>query len=101
MDLKLPITITDELSDDVIASTGMLDLASGQIDHIEYEDWDVRARGVPVHRKDYEFTSGTLAHGGRELEFQVEVNRVTGHYSVSANELLEIKEKAAALFRRG
>lgn len=100
MDLKLPIAIADELSDDIIASRGLLDLASGQIEAIEYEEWDVRARGVPVHRKDYEFTCGTLSHGGRDLEFQIEVNRVTGHYSVSANELLEIKKKAAALFKR-
>ena len=99
MDLKLPITLADELTDEVIASTGQLDLASGEIRRIEYEDYDVEARGLPVHLPDYEFTCGTLSNKGKELEFKVSVDRVTGAYSVSANELLEIKKRAAALFR--
>ncbi len=98
MDLHVPITLADELSDDVIASTGLLDLSSGEIRGIKYEDYDVQARGVPVHLEDYEFTCGTLSNRGRDLEFQVQVNRVTGQYSVSADELLEIKKRAAALF---
>ena len=99
MDLIVPITLADELSDDVIASTGRLDLASGEIRRIEYEDYDVEIRGLPVHLPDYEFTCGTLSNNGKELEFKVSVDRVTGEYSVSANELLEIKKRAAALFR--
>jgi hypothetical protein len=39
-----------------------------------------------------------LSNRGRDLEFQVQVNRATGQYSVSADELLEIKKRAAALF---
>lgn len=98
MDLKVPITLADELSDEVIASTARLDLASGEIGRIEYEDYDVDVRGLPVHLSDYEFTCGTLSNNGKELEFKVSVDRVTGEYSVSANELLEIKKRAAALF---
>ena len=98
MDLHVPITLADELSDDVIASTGLLDLSSGEIRRIEYVDYDVQARGVPVYLPDYEFTSGTLSNRGRDLEFQVQVNRATGQYAVSADELLEIKKRAAALF---
>ena len=98
MDLHVPITLADELSDEVIASTGLLDLSSGEIRRIEYEDYDLQARGVPVHLPDYEFTCGTLSNRGRDLEFQVQVNRATGQYAVSADELLEIKKRAAALF---
>ena len=35
---------------------------------------------------------------GKDVEFSVEVNRTSGRFSVSANELLEIKLKAAQLF---
>jgi hypothetical protein len=99
VDLKVPIKISDELSEDIVASTGVLDLASGEIHRIEYTDWDVAARGAPFEADDYEFTSGTLSHQGKEVEFTVQVNKVTGQYSVSASELLEIKMRAAALFR--
>ena len=98
MDLKVPITITDELSEEVIVSTALLNLASGEIGRIEYRDYDVEARGQPFENDDYEFTSGTLSNDGKDVEFKVEVNRVTGQYSVSASELLEIKVRAAALF---
>ena len=98
VDLKVPITITDELSEEVIVSTASLNLASGEIGRIEYRDYDVEARGQPFESDDYEFTSGTLSNDGKDVEFKVEVNRVTGQYSVSASELLEIKVRAAALF---
>jgi hypothetical protein len=98
LDLKVPITLSDELTEDVITATAWLDLASGEIRGVEYEDYDVQARGVPVHLPDYEFTCGTLSNRGRDLEFQVQVNRATGQYAVSADELLEIKKRAAALF---
>lgn len=98
MDLKLPITITDELSEEVIHATGMLDLASGEIRGVQYQDYDVDTEGLPWESDDYEFTSGTLTHDGRDVEFSIQVNRVTGQYSVSPSELLEIKAKAAALF---
>ena len=98
MDLKVPITISDELSEDIIASTGLLDLASGEIYRIEYEDYDLEGRGLPADSGDYEFTVGTLSNNGKDVEFKVDVNKVTGQYSVSASELLEIKVRAAALF---
>jgi hypothetical protein len=98
VDLKVPITITDELSDEVITATAQLNLASGEIQRIEYQGWDVDARGLPWESEDYEFTSGTLSNAGRDVEFRVDINRTTGQYSVSASELLEIKVRAAALF---
>ena len=97
MDLNVPITITDELADDVVTSTAMLNLASGDIHRVEYQDHDASA-GAPWEREDYEFSSGVLSNNGKDVEFKVDINRTTGQYSVSANELLEIKVRAAALF---
>ena len=98
MDLKVPITITDELTEEVITASALLNLASGEIGRIEYADWDVDTQGHPFEHEDYEFTSGTLSNAGKDVEFRVDVNRVSGQYSVSATELLEIKVRAAALF---
>jgi hypothetical protein len=98
VDLKVPITITDELSDEVIQSTGSLNLASGEIHKVEYTDYDSDAQGFPFESEDYEFTSGILSNNGKDVEFKVDVNKVTGQYSVSPSELLEIKVRAAALF---
>lgn len=98
MDLKVSIAISDELSDEVITGTGLLDLASGDISRIVYSDYDLTARGQPCEIEDYEFTSGTLSHNGKDVEFRVDVNKFSGQYSVSASELLEIKMRAAALF---
>ena len=98
MDLKVPIKISDELSEDIIDSTGLLDLASGEIYRIEYEDYDLEGRGLPADGSDYQFTVGTLSNNGKDVEFKIDVNKVTGQYSVSASELLEIKVRAAALF---
>ncbi len=98
MDLKVPIVISDELSDEVIVSKGSLNLASGEIQRIEYQDYDAEARGLPWESDDYEFTSGTLSNDGKDVEFGIIVNKVTGQYSVSASELLELKLRAAALF---
>ena len=98
MDLKVPITITDELTEDLITSKGLLDLASGEINRIEYEDYDVAERGLPVHDETYEFTVGALSNAGKDVEFKIDVDRITGKYSVSASELLEVKVRAAKLF---
>jgi hypothetical protein len=98
VDLKVPITIADEMSEEVIASTGFLNLASGDIERVEYRDHDLAARGAPFESDDYEFTCGTLSSAGKDVEFRIDVNKVTGQYSVSASELLEIKVRAAALF---
>jgi hypothetical protein len=98
VDLKVPITISDELTEDVITSVGSLNLASGEIHRVEYDDYDVAANGYPFESDDYEFTSGTLSNNGKDVEFRIDVNKTTGQYSVSAAELLEIKVRAAALF---
>ena len=98
MDLQVPITITDELTEEIVNGKGMLDLASGEIHRVEYEDYDVSLRGLPADSEDYEFTVGTLSNNGKDDEFKIDVNKVTGQYSVSASELLEIKVRAAALF---
>ena len=98
MDLKVPIMITDELSDAVITSTGLLNLASGEIGRVEYQDYAFEVQGLPFENEEYEFTCGTLSNNGKDVEFRIDVNTVTGQYSVSASELLEIKVRAAALF---
>jgi hypothetical protein len=98
VDLKVPITISDELSDEVIVSTGLLNLASGEIHRVAYQDYDADLRGLPWESEDYEFTSGMLSNESKDVEFRIDVNRTTGQYSVSASELLEIKVRAAALF---
>ena len=94
VDLKVPITISDELSDEVIVSTGQLNLASGEIHRVAYQDYDADARGLPWESEDYEFTSGMLSNEGKDVEFRIDVNRTTGQYSVSPSELLEIKVRA-------
>jgi hypothetical protein len=95
LDLNVPITITDELSEEVVVSTALLNLASGEIHRVQHPDPDDPA---PWERDDYEFSSGVLSNNGKDVEFKVDVNRTTGQYSVSANELLEVKVRAAALF---
>jgi hypothetical protein len=90
MDLKLPISIIDELSEDEVLSHGELDLASGEIRNVRY--------GIPAAQRDYEFTVGILRNGAREVEFRIEVDAVGGHYSVTPSELLELKGRAAKLF---
>lgn len=97
MDLKVPIVITDQFSDDTVTADAWLNLASGEIGGIAYRAWDA-ARGAPWEQDDYEFSSGTLSNAGKDVEFSVGVNRTSGQYSVSASELLEIKVRAAALF---
>ena len=98
MDLKLPIKIFDELSDSVIESTGMLDLASGEIRQVEYSDYDKDALGLPAEDETYEFTSGLLTNGTKDVEFRVEVDIMAGTDSVTPSELLERKGRAAKLF---
>ncbi|MFN0185448.1 MAG: hypothetical protein ACKVQR_16675 [Aquabacterium sp.] len=98
MDLKLPIEITDELSDGEVIAHGELDLASGEIRQVRYEDYDTTTQGIPAARKDYEFSVGTLRSGTREVEFRVEADALSGGYSITASELLELKGRAAKLF---
>lgn len=94
----VPIVITDELTEEIITSTGSLDLASGEIHRVQYQDYDPATQGYPFESDDYEFTSGVLSNDGKDVEFRVDVNKTTGQYSVSPSELLEIKVRAAALF---
>jgi hypothetical protein len=98
MDLKLPITIIDELSETEVRSSGELDLASGEIRAVRYEDYDVATKGVPAQQRDYEFSVGILRSGSREIEFRVDVDALGGRYFVTPTELLELKGRAAKLF---
>jgi hypothetical protein len=98
VDLKVPIVITDELADAVISATAQLNLASGEIGHIQYQGYDVATKGLPWEHEDYEFSCGTLTNNGKDVEFTVQVNQTTGQYSITATELQEIKMRAAALF---
>jgi len=98
MHLKVPIDIADELDEEIVSSTGSLDLASGEIYDVTYDSYDVKANGLPADSPDYAFTSGKLSHGGKDVEFSVQVDRFSGRYSVTANELLDIKIRAAKLF---
>lgn len=98
MDLKLPIVIHDELTETVIKSTGQLDLASGEIRDVRYENHDVEKLGLPIEDESYEFTSGVLSNGDKDVEFRIEVDIMSGKYSVTPSELLELKGRAAKLF---
>lgn len=98
MDLKLPIVIYDELTESVIKSSGMLDLASGEIRGVQHEGYDKEALGLPAEDESYEFTSGLLSNGVKDVEFRVEVDIMSGTYSVTPSELLELKGRAAKLF---
>lgn len=98
MDLKLPITIIDELTEEEIRSQGELDLASGEIRKVQYENPAEVAQGAPATRPDYESTSGILSNGKREVEFRIEADAASGGYSVTPSELLELKGRAARLF---
>ena len=98
MDLRVPIVVSDELTDDIVKSTAVLDLASGEIHAVSYQNYSAAADGFPWEHEDYEFTSGMLSNNGKDVEFTIQVNQTTGQYSVAPNELLEIKVRAAALF---
>lgn len=98
MDLKLPITIIDELTEHEVRSQGELDIASGEIRKVRYDDPEDVAQGVPALQPDYESTSGVLSNGTREVEFRIEVDAASGRYSVTPSELLELKGRAARLF---
>ncbi len=97
-DLKVPIQLDDELFDEVISATALLNLASGEISRVEYQDYDAGMNGLPWENEEYDFSCGKLTNAGKDVEFSVQVNKTTGQYSVTASELQEIKQKAAALF---
>ena len=56
------------------------------------------ALGLPAEDETYEFTSGLLTNGTKDVEFRVEVDILAGSYSVTPSELLELKGRAAKLF---
>lgn len=99
MDLQLPIKIVDELSETVVESTGILDLASGEIHAVVLsEENDPPYKGFPAEDPEYEFTCGMLSNGSKEVEFRIEVDVVGRKYSITPSELLELKGRAARLF---
>ncbi len=97
-DLLVPVQIDDELFDEVISATALLNLASGEITRVEYQDYDEGTSGLPWENKEYDFSCGKLTNAGKDVEFSVNVNKTTGQYSITASELEELKQKAAALF---
>jgi hypothetical protein len=98
MDTMLPIIINDEVGDEVITATAQLNLASGEIVNVVYEDgYDPEVDGLPFRSKDYDFSSGVLSNNGKDVEFTVKIDK-NGQYGVTADELAEIKVRAAALF---
>ena len=98
LDLKLPIKIHDELYDEVIDASGVLDLASGDITNVVYAEHDLELDGFPAEHEDYDFTCGTLSNGKKDVEFRIEVDIVGRRYSITPSELLELKGRAAKLF---
>lgn len=94
--MKVPVSISDELTDDVIQSQGLLDLDSGEVTNIKYIDYDIKKEGLPSLKSDYEFTCAILKKDDKELEFTLSVE--DGVYSVSPDELQEVKEKSISLF---
>jgi len=65
---------------------------------VQYIDYDKEENGLPAEDESYEFTSGTLSNGTKEVEFRVEVDVMSGTYSITPSELLELKGRAAKLF---
>ncbi len=98
MDLHIAIKIFDELSDDIVESTGMLDMASGEIRDVKYLTHDLEADGFPAENEDYDFTMGMLTNGRQDVEFSINADVLNRRYSVTPTELLEIKGRAAKLF---
>lgn len=98
MDMKLPIKLIDEVGDDMITAQALLNLASGEISDVRYDDYNVDEEGLPWDQDEYDITSGVLSKGGKDVEFTVQVDKAGGTYSVSPTELAEIKLRAAALF---
>jgi hypothetical protein len=90
---QIEVTITDEFEDLTQTCVGKLNLEDGLITDIIRNKND---HTKPWKAKDYEFTSGLLKVGNKELEFAINVNK-NEEYHVSSNELNEIKEKLSTL----
>ena len=98
INLKVPIVIVDELAEEIVQSTGSLDLASGEIFDVRYDVDRAGALAMPAADEHYEFTSGTLTSDGKDVEFRIDVDVMRGTYFVNPTELLELKVRAAKLF---
>lgn len=96
--MQLPIMVCDECEDVVIKSHGRLDIETGAVKIISYIDYDVKVQGFPALRKDYDFCSGILKNGDKEVEFCISVDKKKGTYQVSDEELEELKQTASTLF---
>ena len=48
LNVKVPITITDELTDSVVTAHALLNLASGAIENVQYVNYDAQALGEPL-----------------------------------------------------
>lgn len=92
----IKILITDDIDDEEIQSHADFDLDSGSITNVEYIDYDIKLEGHPSGLSSYQYTSGLIKNEGKELEFSINVE--DDEYTVSKNELKEVKEKAAKLF---
>jgi hypothetical protein len=97
MDLQCPSSSSTS-GESVVRATATLDLASGEIRSVQYQDYDLETLGLPALQEDYEFTCGMLSNAGRDVEFRVEVDALSGKYSITPSELLELKGRAAKLF---
>ena len=73
MNLKVPIVIVDELAESVIRSTGLLDLASGEIFDVRYEVDRPGPLVLPAADEQYEFTCGMLSKKYQPTQLSVEV----------------------------
>jgi hypothetical protein len=47
VDLKVPIILIDELEEKLIRANALLNLASGEIEQVEYLKYDVLVEGPP------------------------------------------------------
>lgn len=97
MDKKIPIILQDELEEDVITSKAFMNLASGEISDVQYDNYDVKTKGLPAKHPEYTYTCGTMRFQDKEVEFAIDVDSSTGEYCVNPEELEELKEKAAEL----
>ena len=94
MSPQINIVIIDEFEDLTQQASGKLDLESGLILNVVRHKND---HTKPWKTKDYNFTSGLLKLGTKELEFAINVDKEEQYY-VIPDELLEIKQKLSNIY---
>lgn len=97
-DLIIPIKITVEFNDTDVCmyKNGFLNLESGEIIKVTL----VKNEKI-INENVYDFTSGVLEFGdNKEVEFAIEYDFKEKEFSVSADELSEIKEKITKLSKK-